>query len=548
MENVGIRDERAQIILIGAFLIAIGVISALLIVNDIGFSQTIATQDGGEEGFESLEFEAGVEQAVSEAMEGNGTTPQNASIQFEKYLRGYSNETNEALQAGGIRSNVEPDTSNLTTAWMVGQRSNGTFVNATGETEWIMVENVEQSKNENIRGRFDLNVSDMSPIAGNANPFVLEATEDTNFENLNTSDGLGNQGNVGWNLSVKINETIGGDNFLRLNLTEFEIVNSPAVGNITVIDENETVIDVTGQETVRVDIFNETVDGNSSDFPDFTPGREATDADGFKLSRASNGEGTYEFRFNASLTDSGSPFSTSSTPNGPCDHPDGPPCRSADGTEKHIVGVVHNVTGTVADIEYISRSTSYENTIGTAGGTTLDAEDVNLNQIENVDGNASFNLEILKTTSPGQEQSSSGSGGEGIEIVYKVENTGTEKGKQNVNLTIPGVDANNVENATIEVDARSQKRSDNFVPNKNVSWGESPNPAPEFGKNGTYTAFVVSENTTTGERTVNSTVISVDKNKGGTREPAIPDSPVGFALPSWDAMAEAAAVAEGVSR
>lgn len=540
MEDVGVKDERAQIILIGAFLIAIGVLAALLIINDIGFSQTIAKQDGGEDGFESLEFSNSADRAVSEAMTGNGTTPSNASVRFEKYIDSYSNETNDAFLTGAASADVTPDTSKINTAWMVGQRDNGTFKNARGDNEWIMVENIP-SPDDNIRGRFELNVSDMRDT--NPKPLFLNGTEEGTFNSLTTL-----LDPKAWTLKMRINDSTG-DPILNLNMTARENVTLASGLEVTDFDQEKT--NIAGNDTVTVDVFNQTVNGDSSGFPsgtNYTDGSDVNpdESDGFKFDNASKGEGTYEFRFDSDVTKTELNSSSTGDPKGPCTHPNGPPCRSVDGTEKHIVGVVHNVTAGAADLEYTSRSTSYESTVG---GMTLDAGDVNLNQIENVDGAASFNIEILKTTSPGQEEDSGGSGGEGIEIVYKVENTGTQEGKQDVNLTVPGANPNpnRIENATdVVVSANSQIRSDNT--NDNVSWGAAPNPAPEFGKNGTYTAFVVSENSTTGEKTVDSTVISVDKNKGGTREPGIPNSPVGFALPSWVPMVEAAAVAEGGSR
>ena len=499
MEDVGISDERAQVILVGAFLIAIGVLSALLVINDIGFSQTIATQDGGEDGFESLEISAGTERAVSEAMTGNGTTPSNASVEFEEYLESYSDQTNQALLSGAARANVEPDTSNLTTAWMVGQRKNGTFVNAKGDEEWIMVEEIPSPSDDNIRGRFELNVSAMST---NPDPFVLKATNEGDFDTLSTVP-TSTSGFDAYELKMEINETVGGDNFL--NLTMEALRNDTAtISGLEMVSDDKSEINVTGDETVTVDVFDETVNEDSSKFPQPTgPSVDTDNVDGFKFKNGSDGVGTYDFRFDGSPTGVGeSNFESPSTgePRGPC-AAGGPPCRTVDGTEKHIVGVVHSITGDPIELNYVSRSTSYSKKLG---GMVLDADDVNLNEIKNVDNASYFDVEITNNPSPVDEGTSS------IDVDYEITNTGTLAGTQNVTLKING--KTRAWTGDLSLDGVGGSDPDDTG---TLAWS-SPSP------NGTYTAYLISENTT------DTVQVSVDKSSA----PGIPDGPVGFALPS----------------
>ena len=521
MERIDRR--KAQVILIGGFLIAIGVLSAVLILNDISFSQTIASQNGNSADFGPTEFADDTEIAVSEAMTGNGTTPSNASDQFEEYLRSYSDSADEVLSDTAVTVDTSVDTTELTEAWMVGQRRKGEFTNATGEENWIMAENIEPSKNENIRGRFTFNVSGMNESAPDPDPFVLNATEEGTFDSLVPLTGTGQ----GWNLTAKINDT-GSDQFLRLNMTEYEA----SLSGISINDRDEESYRVTSKSNVTVDIFDQTVDGDSSDFPDGT-GVNPREANGFRFESGSEANGTYEFRFNGSLEKSDFDSSTGG-PNGPCSYPvseGGPTCRSADGTEKHIVGVVHNTTDDAVELEYSGRSTSYSKGID---AMTLDADDVDLNRTVNVDGGSYFDVSVVADNAPVVEDI-----GTVLEIEYNVENTGTESGTQDIILDIPGANPSNINNNTgLPLTAGGSFNSD--FSGDNVTWDPDP------GTNGTYTATVYSENSTTGERNVDTTQISVDKNTPSGSAPAIPDGPVGFALPSWtfEAVAETAGVTQ----
>jgi hypothetical protein len=388
---------------------------------------------------------------------------------------------------------------------MVGQRNNGTFQNVTGGDRWIMAEEIS----DNYRTRFYLDVDSMNNTGDGT--FTMNATESGDFAGL--SNPLSSRD--GWRLTMNITTS----DELILNMTD---VSSGSLEFSS--DSEENTADISGNETVVVDVLNETVNGGSG-FPSGTS-VSPENADGFIFEDASNGVGTYDFRFDGGAT--GVDFRDGGR--GPCDHPDRSECRGTGSTEKHAVGVVHNTTSDAVELDYVSRSTSYESTVE---DMTLDAEDVNLNEIENVDGNASFNIEILATNSPEQENTP---GGE-IEIKYEVKNTGTVNGTQDINLSIPGAGANpsNINNnSDLKLEDGEVFTSDSF---SNVTW----NVDSVSDKNGTYTAFVVSENSTTGERAVDSVVISVDESGG---DPGIPDSPVGFALPSWDAVAEAAFAGE----
>jgi hypothetical protein len=274
---------------------------------------------------------------------------------------------------------------------------------------------------------------------------------------------------------------------LTLNLT-----NVDSAGDLDFSDTDETTVNVGGEETVTVDVLDETVDGSGSDFPSGTS-VDTSQADGFRFEKASNGIGTYDFRFDDSAT-----FRNGGR--GPCDHPDQSECRGVDSTEKHAVGVVHNITSNAVELDYVSRSTSYSKKIG---NMTLDADDVNLNEIERVDNASYFDVNITGDNSPVAE-------GSNIQINYEVTNTGTQTDTQNVTLEIPKGDTKDGNDVTLSPSDPPATGT--------LSWSTST------GDNGTYTAYLISNESLD----VDTTQISVDKSSG----PGIPDGPVGFALPS----------------
>lgn len=460
----GIDNDKAQVILVGGFLIAIGVLSAILMLNSISYSQTIASQNGNAGDFGPIEFSDSAEVAVSEAMTGNGTDPSNATVEFEEYIKSYSDRANEVLLEEGVsaEASVPNPPGDTTESWMVGQRGNGTFQNATGGEQWIMAEQISR----NDRLTFNLSVKDMPLNQG----FVLNATKSGDF-----SGGLLGLFDDGWTLEM----------------------NKTATGEITLESSDYTSLPVPESETVgdfaEVDLLNETVDGSPNAA---LSNIDASGADGFRFEEASNGIGTYDFRFDDSTAD----FTNSL---GPCNN--GQPCRTVDSTEKHIVGVVHNITSNAVELDYVGRSTSYSRTIG---GMVLDADDVNLGEIRNVDNASYFDVNITGDNAPVEE-----GGGTDIQVNYEVENTGTQTDTQNVTLEIP---KGNVR------DGNDVTRSPTDPPaTGTLSWTTSS------GDNGSYTAYVISNKS----GSVDTTQVSVDKDTP-SGAPGIPDGPVGFALPS----------------
>jgi hypothetical protein len=279
-------------------------------------------------------------------------------------------------------------------------------------------------------------------------------------------------------------------NQLTLNLTEVD-----SAGNLDFSDTDETIVNVGGEETVTVDVFDGTVDGSGSDFPSVSS-VNTSQAGGFRFEKASNGIGTYDFRFDDSAT-----FRNGGR--GPCDHPDQSECRGVDSTEKHAVGVVHNITSNAVELDYVSRSTSYSKKIG---NMTLDADDVNLNEIVKVDNASYFDVNITGDNSPVAE-------GSNIQINYEVTNTGTQTDTQNVTLEIPKGDIKDGNDVTLSPSDPPATGT--------LSWSTST------GDNGTYTAYLISNESLD----VDTTQISVDKSSP-SGAPGIPDGPVGFALPS----------------
>jgi hypothetical protein len=476
----GIDNDKAQVILVGGFLIAIGVLSAILMLNSISYSQTIASQNGNAGDFGPIEFSDSAEVAVSEAMTGNGTDPSNATVEFEAYIQSYSDGANEMLSDEAVSASASVPSLSLDTteAWMVGQRRSANFQNATGEDRWIMLEDI--SSGDTLEAEFELNVSEMESTG----EFTLNATEENNFAP---------DFDVGWNLTAEITSP---PTELTLTLTDFT-GGSPDVDSVTT--------DITGNETVTIDVLDETVNGEGSGFPDGTS-INTEDAQGFRFEDGSNGIGTYDFRFDGVAvvkSNFGTGGTSTGEPRGPCAG-DGPPCRTVDGTEKHIVGVVHSIASDAVELDYVGRSTSYSKTIG---GMVLDADDVNLEEIRNVDNASYFDVEITNNPNPAEEGSGS------IDVDYRVTNTGTQTDTQNVTLEIP--------KGEVRAWTGDLTLSDSGIDTGTLSWSPDPN------TNGSYTAYLISNES----RAVDTTQVSVDKDTP-SGAPGIPDGPVGFALPS----------------
>jgi hypothetical protein len=392
-----------------------------------------------------------------------------------EYLESYSNRSGDIVSEEGVNADASvPDPIGDTTeAWMVGQRRTGNFTNATGGNRWIMAEDIST----NYKTEFELDVGEMNSTTGE---FVMNATEDNSFGGLS-----GSLFDQGWRLTMNISTT----DQLTLNLT-----NVDSAGDLDFSDTDETTVNVGGEETVTVDVLDETVDGSGSDFPTGTS-VDTSQADGFRFEKASNGIGTYDFRFDDSAT-----FRNGGR--GPCDHPGQSECRGVDSTEKHAVGVVHNITSNAVELDYVSRSTSYSKKIG---NMTLDADDVNLNEIEKVDNASYFDVNITGDNSPVAE-------GSNIQINYEVTNTGTQTDTQNVTLEIPKGDTKDGNDVTLSPSDPPATGT--------LSWSTTT------GDNGTYTAYLISNESLD----VDTTQISVDKSS--PTRPGIPDGPVGFALPS----------------
>lgn len=485
-----IDRDKAQVILIGGFLIAIGVVSAILVLNNISYSQTIASHNGNSGDFGPVEFSDNAEVAVSEAMTGNGSNPDGARNHFEAYIESYSDRADEILSEEGVSADASVPNliGDTTKSWMVGQRQNGTFQNATGGEEWIMAEDIST----NHRTRFYLNVDGMNNADDEV--FIMNATEDGDFSSDLLNPLLLRDG---WRLTMNITTS----DELTLNMTDV----GSASGLEFSSDSDEVTTDISGNETVVVDVLNQTVNGASSAFPSGTS-VNPEDANGFAFEDASNGAGTYDFRFDDTAT-----FRNGGR--GPCDHPDQAECRGADGTEKHAVGVVHSITSDAVELSYVGRSISYSKTVG---GMVLDADDVNLEEIRKVDNASYFDVNIVADNAPVDE-------GNIVQIDYEVTNTGTQPDTQNMTLEIPKGDVKDFDD-TVTVNPGTTEDP------ANLTWDTSSTP----GDNGSYTAYVISNKS----GSVDTTQISIDKSSG----PGIPESPVGLALPSpvFETLAEVA--------
>lgn len=164
MENVTMTRgrERAQAIIIAAFLVAIGVLVLSVFLNGLIFSQNLATRDEGAEERNIMEFTQGTEEAVRAAMTGNRTTPADAEDEFDLFMHVYEEQVRKkyvrrqsAASVGptGLDSDLNLSDVDSTTVWALGQRcgvspTSGsgkcTFVNSTTTSpEWQVINDSE---------------------------------------------------------------------------------------------------------------------------------------------------------------------------------------------------------------------------------------------------------------------------------------------------------------------------------------------------------------------------------------------------------------------
>lgn len=360
MENVTLKrdTERAQAVIIAAFLVAIGVLVLSVFLNGLIFSQNLATRDDGAVERNIMEFNQGTEEAVRTAMTGNRTTPADAEEEFDLFMSVYEERIRDnyarrqsavSLGPTGSDSNLNlSDVSSSTLAWAIGQRCNVgfgggdcNFTNATGSPDWNAIEN-------NTGSSFDTGIAFDSP-----RKFVFTVKQPSSSTPKFQVDAVRN-GNAPKDISLFSPDTTEGDWRMLIDDDEikFQRVDSLIPSTTTVLLNTTTVewSDVDG-DTARIDILNESIDGESvttvgnasspTATPSTYPDEVENDPDKNYL-RFWDGdvvEGTYDVRL-----DDAAGLENDIT--GPCDAP----C-SVTSSDRGIYafGVVHEVEGVRAN-------------------------------------------------------------------------------------------------------------------------------------------------------------------------------------------------------
>jgi hypothetical protein len=270
------RDSnRGQLLLIGAFIIAVSFVVLALIVNSAIFTENLATRDEVAGSGDALEYRQEVTQSGGDVLT---EINQNNSIDTADQQDKLKNNLGHIDIQGGLQQSaqgriveVENDSVVIETGIKVAQDTEKPFSNTTATsdfpatvTDWVVVENVTTTRN------LRMNITDLNSLSSpsGASPFELE------IENSSAS----------WNMSIIYNDTAD-----LVNIT----VESPNHGSPEVCTRTATdyiKIDVTramvGREPCHA--LSQTTDGTEMWF-----GLE--DEYDIKFNNYDNIEGTYSF-------------------------------------------------------------------------------------------------------------------------------------------------------------------------------------------------------------------------------------------------------------
>jgi hypothetical protein len=344
MENVEKGVESAQAIIVAAFLIGVGILVLSALLNGLIFSQDLASRDDGAEERSVIEFSQDAEEAVSTAMTGNRTTPDDAEDEFDDFMNLYEEGLIQRYTSRQRAVSIEPtnftdlSTGDGTLAWAIGQRcdvddatTNCDFVNATGDANWQVV---EKSGGGVFAGDspYKLEFSVSRPSSGDV--FVVNATDTGGFS---VPPPLSSDG---WNMTVDNSDI------------EFSEVGGGS--------SSYSWSDIDG-DRARIEVMNETIDGEKNVGGTVDTQSGALDSNivqvVFQGGDAVNG--TYDIRIDAGVSESDI--------NGPCDTTPDVCELTEDGDDRDLysVGVVHEVSGIEAsyvDLD-ISHTTEIDHTL-----------------------------------------------------------------------------------------------------------------------------------------------------------------------------------------
>ena len=193
------RDSnRGQLLLIGAFIIAVSFVVLALIVNSAIFTENLATRDEVAGSGDALEYRQEVTQSGGDVLT---EINQNNSIDTADQQDKLKNNLGHIDIQGGVQQSaqgriveVENDSAVIETGIKVAQDTEEPFSNTTATpdfpatvTDWVVVENVTTTRN------LRMNITDLDKLSSpsGASPFELE------IENSSAS----------WNMSIIYEDT-----------------------------------------------------------------------------------------------------------------------------------------------------------------------------------------------------------------------------------------------------------------------------------------------------------------------------------------------------
>jgi hypothetical protein len=166
MENVmGIIENRdAQFMLLGGFIIAIGLVITTVMLNNIIFQGNMA----GEAGADPVKYDmVNLMQITGDEMKSaynysNGTTNLQKIANFSREMQNFSANLSMIYALHGEGVNVSNDTSNWNNNNYANFTDNGT---AGGAANWIVIQNVSSSNiTVNVTsGTFNINLTNSTP-------------------------------------------------------------------------------------------------------------------------------------------------------------------------------------------------------------------------------------------------------------------------------------------------------------------------------------------------------------------------------------------------
>jgi hypothetical protein len=216
------REERGQIILIAAFILAIAFVVLALVVNSAIFTENLATRDDVAGSQDALQYRHEVAQSVGdniEAVNDNNTLALDGADESVTNI-----STQGGLQQSSLGRVVNVSFETRVDGTKIAQdNATRNFTSAGADADWTVAESVSDTRN------FQINVTDFSELAdvGDSNPFRVVANV--------------TGGSVQWNMTIRGNTSSG--NSLRIE------VETPT-GVSARCDETDVgdsaVVDVTG--------------------------------------------------------------------------------------------------------------------------------------------------------------------------------------------------------------------------------------------------------------------------------------------------------------